>query len=161
MLLPSKQGTWLISRVLATPVFASSNIALTEVIARYADHQWRFSDFTGSAVADNNFRIHRISDEFVRRFGTTEPVREIRVIGHADRVWRQGGGADVRDEDDISQRRANEVFTALMKDIIMNPAGRFTGRQLQEVFESGDVRRSHVLTYPALSTYSSKTRDIA
>lgn len=139
MLWQARQGTWLIPRVLAMPAVGFSNIVMTEVVAGYADHQWRYSDFQGGTLADNNFRIHRISNEFIDRFGSSEPIREIRLVGHSDRVWRQGG-FDARDEDDISQKRANEVSAALARDIIMNPSGHFTPRQLQAEVESGFLR---------------------
>jgi len=138
MLLPSRRGTWLIPRLLATPVSAASNIAMTEVIAGYADHQWRFSDFKGGTLADNNFRIHSVSDEFVRRFGSEEPIREIHVVGHSDRVWHQGR-PDTRDEDDTSQKRADEVFAALAKDILTNPAGHFTPTQIRDMVTAGEL----------------------
>jgi hypothetical protein len=140
MLLQSIQGTWLIPRVLAMPVFAGfSNIVITEVITGYADHQWRYSDFQGGTLSDNDLRIRRISNEFVDRFGSSEPIREIRLIGHSDRVWRHGG-FDVRDEDDISQKRANEASGVLAKDIIMNPAGLFPAGQLQAEIETGFLK---------------------
>jgi hypothetical protein len=139
MLLPSRRGTWLIPLLLAKPISVASKIAMREVIEGYVDHQWRFADFTGGALADNNFRIHRISDEFVDRFGSAEPIREITVVGHADRVWRHGH-PDTRDEDAISQKRADDVFIVLAKDILMNPAGTFTPRQLQETIAAGDLK---------------------
>lgn len=86
-MLPSRRGPWLIPFLLAKPVFALSSIALTEGISGYGDHQWRFADFKGGTLADNNFRIHNLSDEFIRRLGSDEPIREIKVVGHADRAW--------------------------------------------------------------------------
>lgn len=120
------------------PFSAPSTIAMTEVIAGFADHQWRYFDFKGSTLADNNFRIHNLSDEFVDRFGGGEPIREIRVVGHSDRVWRQGGPA-TRDEDETSQKRADEVFAALARDILTNPAGHFTPTQIQDMVAAREL----------------------
>lgn len=140
-MLPSRTGPWLIPLLLAKPVSAFSNIAAKEVIAGYSDHKWLWSDFPvkDGTLADNNFRIHDLSNEFVSRFGSAEPIREIRVVGHSDRVWRHGHPA-TRDEDDISQKRANEVFNVLAKDILMNPAGHFTPTQLQDSIRAGDLK---------------------
>jgi hypothetical protein len=152
MLLAPRRGAWLIPQVLAStvsrppvvvplpnPPAPPDPIAIEEVISGYSDHQTELSGFPSGLLRDAMFHIHRVSDEFVTRFGTSEPVREIMVIGHSDRVWT-GGGANTADEVATSQRRADDVWNALARDIIMNPKGFFTGRQLLVEVNSGSLR---------------------
>ena len=152
MLLAPRRGAWLIPQMVArttkrpravvplpNPPAPSDPIAIQEVIAGYSDHQMELSGFPSGLLADAIFRVHRVSDEFVTRVGKSEPVREIMVIGHSDRV-RTGGDAHTADEVMTSQRRADDVWKALVRDIIINPKGFFTGLQLREAVESGSLR---------------------
>ena len=152
MLLTPRRGAWLIPQVLAStvsrppvvrllpnPPAPPDPIAIREVISDYSDHQRDLSGFPTKLLDDAIFRILRVSEEFVTRVHTSEPVREIMVIGHSDRVWT-GGGANTADEVTTSQRRADDVWDALAKRIIMNPRGTFTLRQLQDAVTSGALR---------------------
>jgi hypothetical protein len=150
MLLTPRRGAWLIPQVLAStvtrppvvkplpnPPAPPDPIAIQEVISGYSDHQRELSGFPTKLLDDAIFRILRVSEEFVTRVHTREPVREIMVIGHSDRVLT-GGGANTADEVTTSQRRADDVWAALAKRIIMDPRG--TPQQLQEAVTSGALR---------------------
>jgi len=152
MLLTPRRGAWLISQVLAgtvspppamtpspNPLAPPDPIAIRRVITGYSDHQRELSAFPTKLLDEAIFRILEVSSEFVSRWGTSEPVREIMVIGHADRVMT-GGGDHTKDEEVTSQRRADDVWETLAKRIFMDPRGTFTPLQLREAVTSGDLR---------------------
>lgn len=100
-----KRGPWLIPFVLNARFFVDSPILKTEVIGGYGDHQETLLQIKGDMRADILFRLKSIATALV----ASDEVREIQVVGHADRVWSHGV-QDKADEDRVSQHRAEDVF---------------------------------------------------
>jgi flagellar motor protein MotB len=130
------------------PVFVSTGVGPTEVISGYASHERTLSDIrlrarkgdptaTGPA-SDNAFKIGRLAHEVASRFKGLAPVREIVITGHADLVFRHGV-RDLRDEDDVSTKRAEDVLLELITQIKADHDGHFTPGEFDDAIRNGQL----------------------
>lgn len=111
------RGAWLIPRVLAA-ASPFANIIASEVVGGYGDHKESLLTIKGGRRADNFFRLHTLATVFIG----SDDVRELRITGHADRVWSHGV-QDTADEDRVSQFRADDAWDVFQKVLAVSPGG--------------------------------------
>ena len=114
-----KRGAWLVPFV--TFPFLASDLIVEEVISGYGDHEERLEQIrrhNPSGYSDIVYRIGVIAKGLIE----SDDVREIRITGHADRVWSRRT-EDTSDELRVSQHRAEDVWNHLQAAINSFPAG--------------------------------------
>lgn len=114
-----KRGAWLIPYVTFPALI--TNLIYEDVITGYGDHEWRLEQIKShhpSWFSDIVYRIGVVAKGVIE----SDDVREVRVVGHADRVWSHGT-ENAADELHVSQQRAEDVWAHLQVAINSFPAG--------------------------------------
>jgi hypothetical protein len=118
-MLVHKRGAWLIPYVTFPSLI--TNLIYEDVFTGYGDHEWRLEQIKShhlSMYSDIAYRIGVIAKGLI----ASGDVREVRIIGHADRVWSHGTEVTA-DELHTSQQRADDVWDHLHAAINSLPGG--------------------------------------
>jgi outer membrane protein OmpA-like peptidoglycan-associated protein len=88
--------------------------------------------------ADSRFLIGRIAHVFVSSLTSDEPIREVWIRGHSDRVWTPRGH-NTADEKSVSEDRARDVRSEFFNAVVTDPTGLFTPRALADAIRTGTL----------------------
>jgi flagellar motor protein MotB len=94
----------------------------SQLIKGYGDHVTRLIDQIPDLALFNLAKVQAAAlhvTTFLNTATKLPAIREIQVIGHSDRVWKNGvfGARDIADEDRVSQERADDIWFNLVFDL--------------------------------------------